>query len=195
MVAKDGDLPISFVIRVQLFLEGRIFQGIFVQQSLERYGRIEGTEYLRGETLHLGLEMLVQPGRLSTRSDTIHEEEPGPYVHAIEQIVVVVFIFLEYADILENLKFHGNPIVVTNRILAQKVEDDEVGCFESDMLALQGAAADRLCFILALLIASTKGKFIDEVHGRRTLTISHDFGLEISVVVLSDTVNVFLGHS
>lgn len=67
MIAKDGDLTISFVICIQLFLEGCIFQGVFVQQSLERYGGVVRTENLCSKTFHFGLEMFIQSGRLDRK--------------------------------------------------------------------------------------------------------------------------------
>lgn len=114
------------------------------------------------------------------------------HIHPVEKRVIIVHVVLEYADVLENLCIDLDPFIVANRIFAEEVERDEVGRFECDMLATQRAATNRIRLILALLVTSTKGQFVDEIHGGGTLTLSRKFRLKLGVIVLPDSVDMTL---
>lgn len=60
------------------------------------------------------------------------------------------------------------------------------------MLATKRAAAYGIRFVVALLVAGTEGQTIDKIHRSRALTVRHDLVLEVSVVVLTDLINVTL---
>lgn len=56
----------------------------------------------------------------------VSTEKDWSYCYTIKEIVVVVLIIFEDTDILEYLGFDLNPVIVTDRILTQEVEDDKV---------------------------------------------------------------------
>ena len=60
------------------------------------------------------------------------------------------------------------------------------------MLATKRAAADGISFVVTLLVAGTEGQAIDKIHRSRALTVRHDLVLEVSVIVLTDFINVTL---
>lgn len=116
-------------------------------------------------------------------------------VDTVEDVIVIVLVFFEDTNILEDLRVNGDSIVVPNRIFSQEVENEEVRLLQGDMLASQGTTTDSICLILSFLVTGTKSKFINEVHCSCALTVSHDFVLQLSFVVLSNTVDMFLqGH-
>ena len=95
------------------------------------------------------------------------------YSQPIEKVVALRGLFLEDADVLEDLVGHRNAIVVTNRVLAEEIEDDGVGRAERDVLELQRAAADCVCLVFTLLVAGSEGELIDEVDGGCSLACCH----------------------
>jgi hypothetical protein len=114
------------------------------------------------------------------------------YVDPIEQIVPILLILLKDLDILKHLIVNRHPLIVPDRVLAEEVEDNIVRLLERNMLAPERATADRVRFVVALLISGTQCKLIDEVHRRRPLSISHHLVLQIGRVVLPDAVDVAL---
>lgn len=82
---------------------------------------------------------------------------------------------LEYDDVLEDLLIHTYTIVVTDRIFAQEVEDEEVRRFTSDMLEPQRTATNSVGFVVTLLVTCSKCELVDEIHSRCTLTDLCDF--------------------
>ena len=67
-----------------------------------------------------------------------------------------------------------------------------VGRFESNVLVSERTAADGIRFVLALLVTSSERQFVDEVHGSSPLTVGHDLGLEVCLIVLPDPSDVAL---
>jgi len=116
----------------------------------------------------------------------------GPHRHSIKQIVVIVLVLLEYPDVLEDLGFNLHPVIVANGILSKEIKDDKVRRFESNMFTAKRTTTDGVGFVFALLITSTKGEFVDEIHSRSTLAISHDFRPQIDLIVRSDAIDVIL---
>lgn len=114
------------------------------------------------------------------------------YVDAIEQIVVVLLVLLEDPDIFEHLLVDLDSIIVSNRVFTEEVKYDPMGSLKRDMLASKGTTANSVRLILPLFVASSKGEFVNEVHGRGALTISHHFRLEINIVVFTNAVDVVL---
>ena len=60
------------------------------------------------------------------------------------------------------------------------------------MFESEGTAADGIGLFFSLFVSGSEGQAIDEVHGRRSLSISHDLALELGRVILSDDVDVLL---
>jgi hypothetical protein len=115
------------------------------------------------------------------------------HVDTVEQAVVVGFVFFEDSNVLEHLGVDGNTVIISNGVFAKEIENNEVRCFQGDVLTTKGAATDGVGFVFTLLITSTKGESIDEIHGCRTLSVSHDFTFEIVSVLQSNSFDVFLG--
>ena len=123
--------------------------------------------------------------------------ERKTYVDAVEQTIVVILILLEYAHVLEDLLVDLDTVVVPDGVFAQEVEGDVIFAFvvlERDVLATQRTTADGVRLVLALLVTRTKGKFVDEVHGRRALALGHDFRLEVVLVVAAYAIDVVLAY-
>jgi hypothetical protein len=114
------------------------------------------------------------------------------YVDPIEQIVPVLLILLKNLDILKHLIVNRHPLIVPDRVLAEEVEDDIVWLLERNMLAPERATADRVRFVVALLIPGTQCKLVDEVHRRRPMSVGHHLVLQIGRVVLPDAIDVAL---
>jgi hypothetical protein len=114
------------------------------------------------------------------------------YVDPIKQIVPILLILLKDLDILKHLIVNRHPLIVPDRVLAQEIEDDIIRLLECDVLAPQRATANRVRFVVALLISGTQCKLVDEVHRRRPLSVGHHLVLQIGRVVLPDAVDVAL---
>lgn len=61
------------------------------------------------------------------------------------------------------------------------------------MFKFERTATNSVSFVITFLIARTKCELVDEINGCSPLTIGHDLVFELPIVVLSDTINVFLG--
>ena len=87
--------------------------------------------------------MLVQIPRLGEARDGIRtsvdsaKTSENTDVHAIKQVVRVIFVALEDLDVLKHLLVYRNLVVVSDRVLAEEVEDDIIWRFKCDMLATQ----------------------------------------------------------
>jgi hypothetical protein len=114
------------------------------------------------------------------------------YIHAVEEVIALGLVLLENPDILEDLRLDGDAIVVPNGIFTEEIEDDEVGCFEGNVLTAQRAAADGVSFIFAFLVPGTKSQPIDKVHGCGPLPVGHDLVLEVGGIFATDGINVVL---
>ena len=66
MVTKDGNHSVGFVVRVELLLDGSVMRSLLVELNLESLRSIEGTEDLRGKSLHISVEVSIQLGGLSS---------------------------------------------------------------------------------------------------------------------------------
>ena len=62
------------------------------------------------------------------------------------------------------------------------------------MFAPQRATTHCICLVVTFLITSSKGEFVDEVHGRRALALGHDFRLEVVLVVAAYAIDVVLAY-
>ena len=102
------------------------------------------------------------------------------HIDAIEELILVILVVLEYLDILEHLLIDGDLVVVSDGILSKEVEHKLVRRLQRDVFTAERATADGVCLILALLVTRTKRKSIDEVHRRGALTVCHDLALQIS---------------
>ena len=60
MVTKDGNKSISLVVSIELLLQASVFKVTFIKQSLEGDGGVVGTEHLRGQPLHLGVQVFIE---------------------------------------------------------------------------------------------------------------------------------------
>lgn len=80
------------------------------------------------------------------------------YTHrdAIEKIVFLGLVFLKDPNVLENLGFHLDTVVISNGVLSEEIEYNEVGRFERHVLTAEGAAADSISFLFAFLVSGTK---------------------------------------
>jgi hypothetical protein len=95
--------------------------------------------------------------------------------HTIEQIIVDILVVFEYSYIFEYLRFDFDSVIISDRVLAQEVKDNEVRRLQRDVFAAQRTTANSVGLIFTLLVPSTKSELIDEVHGCGTLSISHYF--------------------
>jgi hypothetical protein len=111
---------------------------------------------------------------------------------AVKQVIVIGLVILEDSDVLEDLSFNGDTIIVSNRVFAQEVEDEEVRLLQSDMLASKRAATNCVGLIFAFLVTSTKSQTIDKIHSSCSLTVGHNFVLQVRIVILANAVNVIL---
>lgn len=112
---------------------------------------------------------------------------------SVEQIISLLLrLRFKDLDVLENLSVDVHFLVKPHRVFTQKVEDDLVGRLQGDVLVSQRTTTDSIGLIFAFLVTSSQSQTIDEIQCRRSLTISHDFRLEILRVVFSDLIDVFL---
>ena len=125
-------------------------------------------------------------------SKCLISQKKNTNVDTVEDVIVIILVFFEDANILEDLSFNGDAIIVPDRIFSQEVENEEVRLLQGDMLASQGTTTNSICLIFPFFVTSTKSKFINEVHCGCALTVSHDFVLQLSLIVLSNTVDMFL---
>jgi hypothetical protein len=114
------------------------------------------------------------------------------YIHAIEEMIALGLVILEYPNVLEDLRLDRNTIVVPNGIFTEEIEDDEVGCFEGDVFAAQRAAPDGVSFVFTFLVPGTKSQPVDEVHGCGPLPVGHDLVLEVGSIFAPDGIDVIL---
>ena len=182
MVTQNRHLTVRIRVPRNLLVHRGVVQIVFVQQRLERRRGVVGTEHLRRQPFHVRRQVLVQSAR----------------VDSVEQSVLVrLAVAFEQPDVLEHLRADLDSVVVPDRVLAEEVEDHVFEtirrvALERDVLAAERATADRVSLVLALLVTSTQSEDVDEVHGGRTLALGHDLRFEVSVIVGTDLVDVFL---
>ena len=85
--------------------------------------------------------------------------------------------------------------VVPNRVFTEKVKGDFAGLVERDVFAAKGATADSVRLVLTLLVARTKSVLVDEVDGSCALSYCHLLRLEISFIVCTNDIDMFLRTS
>jgi hypothetical protein len=115
---------------------------------------------------------------------------PDTHRYSIKERIAVVFILLEDPDAFEDLCINRHSIVVPDGVLAQEVEDDEVRRLQRNVFTSQRTAADCIRFVLALLIARSEGKSVNEVHRGCPLAINHDLAAQICEVILANSIHV-----
>ena len=196
MVTKNSHFTISFVVGIQFLLQSGVLEVFSIEKSLKSDGSIESTENLGGQSLHLIGEMLVQGSRLrrinKCSAFDMHFTKRLPHSHTVEQTIVDILVFFEYSYIFEYLRFDFDSVVISDRVLAQEVKDNDVRSLQRDVFTAQRTAANSVCFIFTLLVPSTKSELVDEIHGCGTLSISHYFRLQIFGVTLANVVHMFL---
>lgn len=198
MVTQDGDHAVGVVVRVELLLHRALLRGATVEEVLERQGRVIRTEDLSSQALHVRRQVTVQRASLHGSHPTLtanhkaNASKRKTHVDTIEQFILGVLAVLEDADVLVHLLVDRDLVVVPDRVFAQEVEHELVGRLERDVLAAQRATADGIRFVVALLVASSKREFVNEVHRCRTLTFTHVLVPQRIVVVVSDLVYIFL---
>lgn len=74
MVTENGDHAVRMVIRIEFLLNCPRLRRALIELLLEGDRGIIGTEHLRGETLHVGLQVLVELRRLG-RLISIYETD------------------------------------------------------------------------------------------------------------------------
>ena len=115
------------------------------------------------------------------------------HVDAVKEGVALDDVLLEQHDVLENLFVDLHAVEVPDGVFAQEIEDEVVRRLARDVLVSQRATAHGVCLVVALLVASSQRKAVDEVHGRRTLSFDHDFVSEVGRVVRTNAIDVILG--
>jgi hypothetical protein len=195
MVTKFCRGLVRRIVGIDFFLLQNVgFKVKAEQLLLECRGSIIGTEYFRRETFHIRAQMVVHRARLWGEVILSTSIEQKTHRDSIkEHVSILLWLGLEQAEILENLWINVvDFFVVPDRVLAQKVQNNEARLVQRDMLQAQGATANGVCFILSFLVTCSKRVLVDQVHCSRSLTIGHDFGLQISLVILSNAVDMFL---
>jgi hypothetical protein len=123
----------------------------------------------------------------------MHIEQKAHRNSIKEHVSILLWLGLEQAEILENLWIDVvDFLVVPDRVLAQKVQDNEARFVQRDMFQTQRATANGVCLIFSFLVTRSKCVLIDQVHCGGSLTIGHYFGLEIGLIILPNAVDVFL---
>lgn len=197
MVTEYGDHAIGVVVRVQLLLNRSILRCPLVQLLLESDGCVIGTKHLGSQAFHIRCKMLVHERRLRILSVLMLRQRAQLriYVDTIEQVVTFFLIILEQANIFEHLWLNGNAIVVPNRVFTEEIKDNEIGSLQRDMFAAQRATADCICFIFPFLVTCTKSQSIDEIHGGRPLSVSHDLTLQFGLIICADSCDMILARN
>lgn len=124
-------------------------------------------------------------------TSTVGQEERA-HCQTIKKQVIVLLVLLKDAKVLVHLLVDIDVVEVANRVFAEEVELNVSGRRESDVLAAQRAAADRIRFFVALLVAGTKRKEVDEVESGGALTVRHELDVEVGSVIATDAINVLL---
>ena len=198
MVTEDGYHAIRVIVCIQLLLNCGDLWRALVQLLLEGYGCVISTKHLGGQALHIRLKMFVQESRLgilSTLKFLRQRPQLRAYVDTIKQVVAFFLVVLKQADVFEHLWLNGNAVIVPDRVFTEEIKDNEIGSLKRDMFAAQRATADRICFIFPLFITRTKSQSIDEIHGSRPLSVSHDLALQVGLIICTDSRDITLNRN
>jgi hypothetical protein len=115
------------------------------------------------------------------------------HCQSVEQIVTLRLRFsLENLDVLEDLRVDLNFLVESHGIFTQKVENNLVWRFQSNVFVSQRAATDRIRLVFSFFVTRTESKSINEVQSGSSLSVGGYLGFEVNVVILADFVDVVL---
>jgi hypothetical protein len=112
---------------------------------------------------------------------------------AVEQVVLRrLGVSLEDLDILEHLRVDLDFLLIHDTILTQKPQLDCARRNQGDVFESEGTTTDGIGLFLSLFISRSERQTIDQVHGRRSLSVGHDLALQLGRIVFSDDIDILL---
>src|SRR5271156_3830324 len=180
VVAEYGYFTVGSVVVIDLLEDCPVGLLHVLQQPSHCVRGIIGTENLSSQPRHVICQMLVK-------------SRGGQPVEDL--ITFLLGSLLEDDQILEDLWIDLDLVIEANAVLAQKVEDNGGGWFQSDMLEFKRAASNGIGLIFSLFVASTECELIDQIDGSGLLSISHKLGFQSLAVVRTNLIDVIFQFS
>lgn len=116
------------------------------------------------------------------------------HVNTIEQSVFISLVLLEDPHVLEHLGVDFDLLEVPDRVFTQEVKAKDVGRLQCDVFTTERATAHGIGLVFALLVTSSEGENVDEIHGRGSLPIRHLLRLEFFPIIRPDPIDVILRY-
>jgi hypothetical protein len=178
MITEDSHSSVAVIIKL-LFRVNCVLKGVditFVKLSLKCIRGIIGTENLSRETLHIFFKIVVQ---LSC-------------VDLVENVVRWFFGFTELQHVLSHVRSHLDSVKVSHRVFTQEIKCNFITFTYFDVLYAERAAADRVSFIITLLITNTKSEFINQISADSELVEGSVIRLHRFFIIGTNFINAVL---